>query len=114
MPKVVFDDMITDSVEGRPYFSFYDLTKLLESFGSVEATRTAMDKFRAKAVAAGLPGLHLNAVVWGQPILPREKKAVESWQKSGEGRLAHQALPVDSRSCCKRCRGSLAVVPKTR
>jgi len=24
-------------------------------------------------VAAGLPGLHLNAVAWGQPILPGEK-----------------------------------------
>ena len=65
-------------IEGRPYFSFYDLTKLLENFGSVEATRTALDKFRAKVVAAGLPGLHLNAVVWGQPILPGERKAVDA------------------------------------
>ncbi len=60
-------------IDGKPYFSFYDLNKLLENFGSVEATRAALDKFRAKAKAAGLPGLHLNAVVWGQPILPAEK-----------------------------------------
>ena len=60
-------------IEGRPYFSFYDLSKLVANFGSVEATRTALDKFRAKAMAAGLPGLHLNAVAWGQPILPGEK-----------------------------------------
>ncbi len=60
-------------IDGRPYFSYYDLTSLLASFGSVEATRAALDNFRAKAVAAGLPGLHLNAVVWGRPILPREK-----------------------------------------
>jgi hypothetical protein len=59
-------------IEGRPYFSFYDLSKLLESFGSVAATRAALDQFRARAKAAGLPGLHLNAVVWGQPILPGE------------------------------------------
>ena len=59
-------------IEGKPYFSFYDLGKLLESFGSVPATRAALDAFRAKAVTAGLPGLHLNAVVWGQPILPSE------------------------------------------
>ena len=32
-------------IDGRPYFSFYDLTKLLESFGSVEATRAALDQF---------------------------------------------------------------------
>lgn len=60
-------------IDGRPYFSIYDLSKLLESFGSIEATRAALDRFRAKAVEAGLPGLHLNAVVWGTPILPAEK-----------------------------------------
>ena len=54
-------------IDGRPSFSFYELTTLLEGFGSVAATRAALDQFRAKAVAAGLPGLHLNAVVWGQP-----------------------------------------------
>lgn len=65
-------------VDGRPYFSFYDLTRLLESFGSVTATRAALDRFRAKAAAAGLPGLHLNAVVWGRPILPGEEKPADA------------------------------------
>ena len=60
-------------IEGKPYFSFYDLTTLLGSFGSVSATHAALNKFRAKAVASGLPGLHLNAVVWGRTILPNEK-----------------------------------------
>ena len=60
-------------IDGKPYFSFYDLTSLLKSFGSVEATRAALDKFRAKATTAGFPGLHLNAVVWGNAILPSEK-----------------------------------------
>ncbi|MCU0871359.1 MAG: glycoside hydrolase family 99-like domain-containing protein [Pirellulaceae bacterium] len=67
-------------IDGRPYFSFYDLTKLLDSFGSVAATRVALDAFRAKAVAAGLPGLHLNAVVWGRPILPGEGKPADAAQ----------------------------------
>jgi hypothetical protein len=64
-------------IDGKPYFSFYDLTKLLENFGSVEATRAALDRLRAKAVAAGLPGLHLNAVVWGQTILPGAGKPAD-------------------------------------
>jgi len=67
-------------IDGRPYFSFYDLTTLLESFGSVKATRAALDRFRAKAVTAGLPGLHLNAVVWGRPILPHERKSADAVQ----------------------------------
>src|SRR6185295_2144893 len=31
-------------IDGRPYFSFYDLSKLLDNFGSVEATRAALDQ----------------------------------------------------------------------
>ncbi len=65
-------------VDGKPYFSFYELTKLLENFGSVELARAGLDRFRAKARAAGLPGLHLNAVVWGQPILPTERKPADT------------------------------------
>jgi hypothetical protein len=60
-------------VDGKPYFSVYDLTTLLASFGGVGETRAALDAFRAKCVAAGLPGLHLNAVVWGNAILPVEQ-----------------------------------------
>lgn len=65
-------------VDGKPYFSIYELSKLLENFGSVEATRAALDRLRAKAVAAGLPGVHLNVVVWGQPILPGEGKPADT------------------------------------
>ncbi len=65
-------------IDGKPYFSFYELSKLLDNFGSVQATRAALDRFRAKTIAAGLPGIHLNAVVWGQPILPGENKPADS------------------------------------
>jgi len=37
---------------------------LVNSFGSAAAARAALDRFRAKARAAGLPGLHLNGVDW--------------------------------------------------
>ena len=59
-------------IDGRPYFSVYELYKLVESCGGVDQTKTALDRFRAKARAAGLPGLHLNAVTWGVQILPGE------------------------------------------
>ncbi len=64
-------------IEGKPYFSFFQLQKLIEVFGTVEATRAGLDEFRAKAKAAGLPGLHLNAVVWGQTMLPGKKTAAD-------------------------------------
>jgi hypothetical protein len=65
------------TVDGCPYFSVYDLTKLLASFGGVAETREALDHFRDRARKAGLPGLHLNAVVWGSAILPGESAATD-------------------------------------
>ncbi len=60
-------------INGCPYFSVYDLTQLLASFGGIKETRKAMDAFRIKVKKAGFPDLHLNAVVWGQAVLPVEK-----------------------------------------
>ena len=60
-------------VNGCPYFSFYSVGDLLAGFGSVTAVRKALDEFRAMAVTAGFPGLHLNAIVCAAPILPGEK-----------------------------------------
>jgi len=60
-------------VDGKPYFSVYDIQKFVENFGSLEATKAAMDKMREKAIAAGLKGVHWNLVVWGNPVLPVEK-----------------------------------------
>jgi hypothetical protein len=60
-------------IDNKPYFSFYDLSKLVENFGTVAATRAALDGFRERAKISGHPGIHLNAVAWGQPVLPDEK-----------------------------------------
>ena len=60
-------------VDGKPYFSIYEMSQFLDSFGSIENARAALDQFRGKARAAGFPGLHLNAIVWGEPNLPGGK-----------------------------------------
>ena len=60
-------------VDGKPYFSIYEMSQFLDSFGSIENARAALDKFRAKVCAAGFPGLHVNAIVWGEPNLPGGK-----------------------------------------
>jgi hypothetical protein len=59
-------------IDGKAYFSIYDVQKFVESFGSPEATREAMNRFREKAIAAGLKGVHWNLVAWGRPVLPGE------------------------------------------
>jgi len=63
-------------LNGAPYFSIYDLTKLLESFGSIEETYKAVNDFRVKVKKAGFRDLHLNAVVWGNTILPGPEQTI--------------------------------------
>ncbi|MBE8721997.1 glycosyltransferase WbsX family protein [Sphingobacterium pedocola] len=60
-------------IDGKPYFSLYDVQRFVEGFGSHEAARKAMDRLREKAVEAGFEGIHWNIVAWGSPILPGEK-----------------------------------------
>lgn len=60
-------------IGGKPYFSVYELYRLVQSFETLEKTREALDRFRAKTRAAGFPDLHLNGVTWGVQILPGEK-----------------------------------------
>ena len=59
-------------IDGKAYFSVYDVQKFVENFGSLGATRQAMNRLRDRAVTAGLKGVHWNLVAWGRPILPVE------------------------------------------
>ena len=59
-------------VDGCPYFSIYELYRLIDGLGGLDATQSAIASFRAKTKAAGFPDLHLNGVVWGVSVLPRE------------------------------------------
>lgn len=60
------------TIDGRPYFSIYELHTLIKSFGTVAETANALKEFRNKVAKADLPGLHLNAVSWGIQLLPGE------------------------------------------
>lgn len=57
-------------IDGKAYFSIYDIQRFVEGFGSLEATKKAMDNLNAKAIKAGLKGIHWNLIAWGKPILP--------------------------------------------
>ncbi len=60
-------------MDGKLYFSVYELMSLVDGLGGIDEARAALDSFRMKTRAAGLGELHLNAVVWGIRILPKEK-----------------------------------------
>jgi hypothetical protein len=59
-------------VDGKPYFSIYEFHTLIKGLGGLAETRAALDYLRERASAAGLPGVHLNAVEWGLQQLPPE------------------------------------------
>lgn len=61
-------------IDGKPYFSLYETGTFLAGMGGVEPAKEALHRFREKAKRAGLPGIHLNGVVWGVSVLPVEIK----------------------------------------
>ncbi len=71
------------TVDDAPYFSFYDIGRLVESHGGIPATRAALDDFRRRALRAGFPRIHLNAVAWGTTLLPGESAAADSAELIG-------------------------------
>ena len=53
------------TIGSKPVFMIYDLSKLVAGLGGLDETADALAWFRAEAVAAGLPGLHLQLTSWG-------------------------------------------------
>ncbi len=58
-------------VEGRPWFSIYELGNLIAGLGGVGEAVSALRWFEAETQRAGFPGLHLDAVIWGIGVLPK-------------------------------------------
>lgn len=50
-------------IDGRPVFSIYELSVLLNGLGGVRETRAALDDFRKRTRAAGFPDLHLQVIL---------------------------------------------------
>ena len=64
-----FSDPDYWKINNSPYFSIYEIGKLISGLGGLENTIKSLDLFRKKTIAAGFSDLHLNAVVWGIPII---------------------------------------------
>ncbi|EIP98589.1 hypothetical protein OpiT1DRAFT_03048 [Opitutaceae bacterium TAV1] len=51
-------------IDGKPVVSIYELGPFIEGLAGIEAAKEALDDLRAKAAAAGFPGLHIQAILW--------------------------------------------------
>ena len=80
-------------IEGKPVFSIYELGTLLDGLGGIEPTRQALDSFREKVIAAGFPGLHLQAILWG--MIPASLSMVPGDRSQTQDNTVRQ-LGIDS------------------
>jgi len=60
-------------IEGRAYFSFYDLCTLIEQAGGVSEAARQLEAFRERVRACCGVDLHINGVVFRSPVLPGER-----------------------------------------
>lgn len=73
--KIIVDRLITQyfsrpnyyKIDGSPVFSVFSIDELLESFGTIDETRKALDYFREQTKKAGFPDLHIQLVAGGLP-----------------------------------------------
>ncbi len=63
-------------IDGKPVFSLYLLDAFISGIGGVENAKTAIESFRNKTVAAGFPGLHLQAII--HEWVPEKLEGIES------------------------------------
>jgi len=69
--KTYFPDSSYWRVDGKPYFSIYELSNFIETCGNnLAQAKAELDLFRAKARAAGLGEIHINAVDYGIGDIP--------------------------------------------
>tara|TARA_R110002050_G_scaffold286468_3_gene436930 strand:+ start:16671 stop:17870 length:1200 start_codon:yes stop_codon:yes gene_type:complete len=52
-------------IDGEPVFSIYELSTFINGLGGSEQAKEALDYFEKKTKEAGFPGLHLQAILWG-------------------------------------------------
>lgn len=67
---IVKDYFAQDSywtVDGRSYFSIYQLKTFIDGLGGLQQAKEALDALRAKTVAAGRKGIYLNVMDWQIP-----------------------------------------------
>ena len=60
-------------IDGCPYFSIYDLPRLISGLGGIKAAAKALRHFRERTRKAGHRDLHLNLVLWQHGILAGER-----------------------------------------
>ena len=52
------------TIDGKPVFAIYEVGTFIRGVGGIDEAREALESLRAKCVKAGLPGVHIQAIMW--------------------------------------------------
>ena len=53
-------------IDGKPVFAIYEVSTFISGMGGEKQAKEALDGFRKKCIAAGLPGVHIQAILWSR------------------------------------------------
>ena len=70
------------TIDGKPVFAIYEVGTFIRGVGGLEEAREALESLRAKCVKAGLPGVHIQAIMWS--ALPETPSRVAAVGAAGE------------------------------
>ena len=51
-------------IDGKPVFAIYETATFIREMGGEEQAVAALDRFREKCIEAGLPGVHIQPILW--------------------------------------------------
>jgi hypothetical protein len=51
-------------IDGKPYFSIYEIITFINGLGGIQQARAALDMLETKTKQAGFPGVHFNIMSW--------------------------------------------------
>lgn len=52
------------TIDGKPVFAIYEVGTFINGMGGIDEAREALEHLRRECVKAGLPGVHLQAILW--------------------------------------------------
>ena len=75
-------------IDGKPVFAIYEVGTFIRGVGGLEEAQEALESLRAKCLKAGLPGVHIQAIMWN--ALPETPSRDPGEGSDGDGGMSQE------------------------